>query len=272
MTVLASPVSTLGPLVPAPLAGWLLSRAFTLTARRRTRSAEAEVMRAARRRSVVWDEGRVAAYEWGWSDKTVVLVHGWRGDAAQMTRFVRPLVAEGVRVVAYDAPAHGASPGWFTTAAHMGRALAAVAEDVGGVHAAVGHSLGSQIIGIAARHGLSLQRLALVAPAPSVRPFADGLIRSFGLSPAGARASRDAILRRAGVSGWHDLDLPVVTHKLPDPLVVHGESDRYVPIRTAERLVNGWPGARLVRAANQGHSRILADDSVVDQIVDHLAA
>src|SRR5262249_19040364 len=47
------------------------------------------------------------AYAFGTGAQTVLLVHGWNGHAGQMTRFVRPLVANGFRAVLLDLPAHG---------------------------------------------------------------------------------------------------------------------------------------------------------------------
>ena len=42
---------------------------------------------------------------------TVLLVHGWEGQAAQLAPLIGPLVARGQRVVAFDHFAHGQSPG-----------------------------------------------------------------------------------------------------------------------------------------------------------------
>ena len=51
----------------------------------------------------------IAGQTWG-DGPTVVLVHGWGGNRAQLAAtFVEPLVAAGLRVVAYDAPSHGVS-------------------------------------------------------------------------------------------------------------------------------------------------------------------
>nr|MBA3542137.1 hypothetical protein [Deltaproteobacteria bacterium] len=52
----------------------------------------------------------VAAWRWG-HGPTVLLVHGWEGRGSQLGSFVEPLVAAGLSVVAFDAPAHGDSAG-----------------------------------------------------------------------------------------------------------------------------------------------------------------
>ena len=49
---------------------------------------------------------------WDWGNgPTVLLVHGWNGNAAQFSGFVPPLVRSGYYVAAPDLPAHGSSGG-----------------------------------------------------------------------------------------------------------------------------------------------------------------
>lgn len=55
----------------------------------------------------------VVGESWG-AGPVVYLVHGWAGHRGQLAAFGPPLVAHGYRVVAFDAPSHGASaPGAF---------------------------------------------------------------------------------------------------------------------------------------------------------------
>ena len=55
---------------------------------------------------------------------TVLLVHGWNGHSGQLTRFVRPLVANGFRAALLDLPAHGASSGRTATLVDFADAIA----------------------------------------------------------------------------------------------------------------------------------------------------
>src|SRR5690349_4154288 len=57
---------------------------------------------------------RVRSYRWG-EGPVALLVHGWGGDAGQMTPFVEPLLEAGFAVVAFDAPGHGRSEGRATS-------------------------------------------------------------------------------------------------------------------------------------------------------------
>src|SRR5262249_50688097 len=87
---------------------------------------------------------RVAGWAFGADGPTVLLVHGWGGTAGQLIRFAAPLVARGLRVVAYDAPGHG-----FSDESRLGArqssfleveaTLLAAAERHGPFHAVVAH-------------------------------------------------------------------------------------------------------------------------------------
>src|SRR6478609_3042547 len=94
------------------LGGRVALGAFFATGRRMpVRADDIETHLRAQRGRVVVRGHDLATYRWGGGDRTVLLLHGWRGRASQFAPLVRELVAEGFHVVAFDAPAHGDSPG-----------------------------------------------------------------------------------------------------------------------------------------------------------------
>src|SRR5690242_12401939 len=87
---------------------------FSTSPRLRVHPRDAATMRAAARGRMKVRGTRVVTYRWGDVGPVVVLAHGWRGRASQFAPLVRSLIADGHRVVAFDAPAHGASRGHRT--------------------------------------------------------------------------------------------------------------------------------------------------------------
>src|SRR6185369_3659191 len=59
---------------------------------------------------VTGDGPDLAVWDWG-DGRTVLLVHGWNGNGAQLAGFVPPLLRAGCYVAAPDLPAHGSSGG-----------------------------------------------------------------------------------------------------------------------------------------------------------------
>src|SRR5437870_5370277 len=99
---------------------------------------------------------------WDWGDgPTVLLVHGWNGNAAQLAGLVPPLLRAGYYVAAPDLPAHGASAGTHTNVRAMADALLRLGRRVGPVHAVIAHSLGAAASVIALAEGLGARRAVL---------------------------------------------------------------------------------------------------------------
>lgn len=49
---------------------------------------------------------------WRWEENgpSILVVHGWESHTGRMLPLIKPLVAQGCRVLALDAPGHGLSP------------------------------------------------------------------------------------------------------------------------------------------------------------------
>src|SRR5436309_135209 len=66
--------------------------------------------------------GEVALQSAG-TGPAVLLLHGWEGQAADLAAFAQPLRDAGLRVLAMDLPAHGASAGQQAGIPQLARAL-----------------------------------------------------------------------------------------------------------------------------------------------------
>src|SRR5690606_5584207 len=78
----------------------------------------------------------VTAYVWG-SGPVVILCHGWSGGGSQLCALRDRLVDAGYSVAAFDAPAHGGSPGRVTNVGEFTRCIEGLAARLGQVRAVV---------------------------------------------------------------------------------------------------------------------------------------
>lgn len=217
----------------------------------------------------------VETYEWGGGSRTVVLAHGWDSRASQFAPLVRELVADGYRVVAFDAPAHGASGGRRTYLVDWLHVLAALQERYGAFEAVIGHSFGglAALVGVAG--GIDAVRVvAVAAPAD-----ADALLTQFqaglGYSDAVSLRMRELFASRY-FPGESDPFAWLSSVRRPVPagvplLIAHDRGDRLVPFAEAERIAAAHPAARLLETTGLGHNRILEADVVLDAVLEHLA-
>jgi pimeloyl-ACP methyl ester carboxylesterase len=221
--------------------------------------------------SVAFGDGHVHGWSWG-AGPTVLLVHGWEGRAAQLAPLVPPLVAAGFRAVAFDLPAHGASTGRTVTVLEMARAVTAVAEAVGPIHALIGHSLGGTASAIALAGGLRVERAVLLAPAAEPSHFARALARIAGLSEARTAGMLERIAARLG-GALDEVDVTRVVRELRVPaLVLHDPDDREVPWQHGRSIAAAWRGAQLEAVTGVGHRRILRDARVIDLVTAFVRA
>lgn len=202
----------------------------------------------------------------------VLLVHGWNSRGAHLLGFARPLIEAGFSVTLFDLPAHGNSGGHAASVVHAGRALRAIAADIGEVHAVIGHSMGSAAALLAFAHGLRVRRSVHLAGPSSLTPMVKGLAAMHGLGPADAAAFAGWVEGFIGTRmGCVDLErlLPGLRHP---GLIVHDVEDRTVPFAASTALHAAWPGSELQRVTGLGHRRLLFDADVIARSVAYIAS
>ena len=140
-------------LVSTELTGRWLNRLWFRSQRYPEPAREQEWLASAQRLEFVHRGRPLAVYSWG-EGPTVLLVHGWHGRGTQLGAFAAPLVSAGYRVVAFDAPAHGRTPGHATDLPEVSGTLLAVANAFPPLHGVTAHSFGTVRTLVAIRTGL----------------------------------------------------------------------------------------------------------------------
>lgn len=257
----------------------LAERMFTSPRRHRRPDRERAVLATGRPFTVdvplsapLWagQRARVAAWRWGFGP-TVLLVHGWEGRGSQLGAFVEPLVEAGLSVVAFDAPAHGDSPGSRLYLTDHADAVAAVAAAAGPLHATVAHSFGAAAVLLAhARGDLDVARNVMVSPNALIDQAVGSFVQLAGLDAD----ERAAFLAQLAARTGYDLDALAID-RLAGPrdgrlLVIHDCDDPEIPLAHGTRLAAAWPHARLRTTTGLGHRRILRDDAVIVEVVSFL--
>lgn len=215
--------------------------------------------------------GRLIGWRWGRArDPVVVLVHGWGGRGTQLRAFIAPLLARGLSVVAYDAPGHGMTGGAESSLPHFLRALEAMLDHLGPVHALIGHSMGGAAAAmIMSRRAAGVERGVLIAPPASLRDSTRRIADSLGWTQALAAAVQRRIEYHFGLA-WSEFQAER-SGGSQELLVIHDGKDSEVPIADGLRHARAWPRARLLQTTGLGHRRLLADPTVIAATVDFLA-
>jgi len=221
--------------------------------------------------SIPSPHGEIAAWVWGTGPKTVLLVHGWAGRGLQLGALVAPLVAAGHRVVAYDGPAHGASPGRRTNLFKLTECVVAVADAVGPLSGVIAHSLGTTAVLLAAsRHDFDPGRFVAISPVARTTTMTRHFGRMTGFSPVVLEKMRVRLERSLGFC-WDEIEpLRLASTLDTESLVVHDRDDCELPASEGQALASTLPAAGWLLTAGHGHLRILRDPVVVAAATDFI--
>ena len=250
-----------------PLAARVAWRIFAKPRRKPAKDSHGVFAEA--REGVVEAEGhRLKAWEWG-EGAPVLLLHGWSSSSRRMGAFVRPLVAAGYRVIAYDAHGHGESPGSVTSGPEMARHLVEIADRTGARHL-VAHSMGTVVTGFAVRGGLEPHRVALLNAPADMPYFLSMFTDALGFSEEVERRMIRRFEREHSIP-WETCNVESVVGGTEVPaLLVHDEDDPDVPWPHAERVRRSWRNHHAVTTRGLGHRGALRTDRIITATVDFL--
>ncbi len=259
---------TVGRWSPDMAARWAESLFFR-PSRANPRPHEEEFLAGGERFSFATTRGTLAAWAWG-SGPAVLLVHGWSSYTGRF-RVIAPLLVEaGFRVIGYDHPAHGDSPGKRTSLIEVSETLLEVTRQTGPLYAAVGHSLGGAAIAVAVARGLPLERAVLIAPFSASPDFVARFATMVNL-PDAARDRMIANIERRFQMRFEDLYIPTLVANATVPvMIIHDREDLDVPFSEGEAIAKAWPGAELVEASGVGHHAIMRDEEVAARVAAFL--
>jgi pimeloyl-ACP methyl ester carboxylesterase len=214
----------------------------------------------------------LAAESWG-AGPTVLLVHGWNGRGVQLGAFAPALVKAGYRVVTFDTPAHGRSPGNATNLPEISEAIQEVAQACGPVHAVIGHSFGVACTLFAVQQGLQLNRIAAISPPHNVRGLTQKFFTALDIGTPVQEIFNRKFEKNFGADLWERFSPEVLARQLSVPgLIVHDQDDRDVPHAEGEAVAQAWPGAQFVCTKGLGHRRILRDPEVIARVTAFITA
>jgi len=209
-------------------------------------------------------------YSWGKGGPGVLLVHDWGGCGAQMASLAQPLVKAGYQVIAFDALAHGDSPGKQTDLSEIVGIIKDIETKFNGFHAIIAHSYGALAAGIALQDGVKANKLVFCSAATAL----DFYLRKFSKKLNASREMHGRITvnvtNRLGLN-IEKLSLVHIATRLNRPvLILHDRNDEVVDHREALALSKCWPGSELVLTSGLGHLGILKDSKTIQKIQQYI--
>jgi pimeloyl-ACP methyl ester carboxylesterase len=219
-------------------------------------------------------EAEIALSQWGDPQAPLVfLIHGWGGHRAQLASFVPPLLNAGYRVLSFDAPAHGDSPGSQTDGFEIAQVILALVEKIGNPYAVIAHSLGTMATNVALQSKLQPERIVLTGPIRRMSDVLDTFIRMHDLNDDSADVITQDVIDRFGDDVWDITSLDKQLPKLDVPaLIIHDRQDDVIPYLSGAAIARAWKSARLFTTKGLGHRLILQSEEVINEVVSFIAS
>ena len=213
---------------------------------------------------------KIVVYQYGKSDKKILLVHGWSGRGTQLVKFADAFVDKGYTIISFDAPAHGKSPGNSTIMTEFIASIIEIDKKFGPFEAAVGHSLGGMALLNAIKKGLKINRLTIIGSGDKVKDILDDFVSKLELKSEFSSHLQDYFEKKynepmenySGHSAAKTIDIPV--------LVIHDENDYEVPVEASININANLKNGELLITQHLGHRKILGNPFVIDKTVEFI--
>jgi pimeloyl-ACP methyl ester carboxylesterase len=212
----------------------------------------------------------INVYQYGDSDKKVLLVHGWSGRGTQLHSIAAKLLKCGCSTISFDAPAHGKAPGKTSDMTEFIAAIFELDKQYGPFEFAIGHSLGAMAVLNSIKRGLIVKKAVIIGAGDIIEDIMNSFTKSLGMEVATGKLMIKLFEKRFGETinsysayiAAQDVKIPV--------LIVHDENDADVPVSAAYHIKEHLSSSEIMITKGLGHRKILGDSKVIKKIIEFL--
>ena len=213
----------------------------------------------------------IVVYNYGKSDKKILLVHGWSGRGTQLVKIADEMLDLGYSTISFDAPAHGKSEGKTTIMTEFIASIMEIEKQFGPFEFAIGHSLGGMSILNAIKHNLDIKKAVIIGSGDIIQDIIDDFIKKLQLKPEYGIKLRDHFEKRfVGKMDDYSAYKAAKTIKIP-VLIMHDKEDDDVSVKAAYHIHEHLQGSELVITEGLGHRKILGDEAVINKIKEFIS-
>jgi pimeloyl-ACP methyl ester carboxylesterase len=212
----------------------------------------------------------VVLYQYGKSEKKVLLVHGWSGRGTQLFKIADELLKEGYSTVSFDAPAHGKSPGKNAIMIDFIAAILEIDKQFGPFEAAIGHSLGGMSVLNAIKKGLKVNHAVVIGSGDIVQDIMDDFVAKLELKPSISTRLR-LHFEKKYKEDMNSYSAYLAAKETAIPvLVIHDNNDPEVPVTAGIHIHKYLKNGALLLTDGLGHRKILGNYKVIEKTIEFI--
>ena len=249
------------------------AKLFTTPIRHKLPKRELHMERESVQKSILVPEiqKEIVVYEYGKSDKKVLLVHGWSGRGTQLVKIADELLKMGYMTISFDAPAHGKSKGNSSIMIEFIASILEIEKQYGPFEFAIGHSLGGMSVLNAIKQNLQVKKAVIIGSGDIIQDIIDDFICKLQLKPEYGIKLRNHFEAKFG-GKMDDYSAYKAAEKTEVPVfVIHDKDDDDVSVKAAYNIQKHLKQSEIMITEGLGHRKILGDEAVIQKITAFLS-
>ena len=249
------------------------AKLFTTPIRHKLPKRELHMERESVQKSILVPEiqKEIVVYEYGKSNKKVLLVHGWSGRGTQLVKIADELLKMGYMTISFDAPAHGKSKGNSSIMIEFIASILEIEKQYGPFEFAIGHSLGGMSVLNAIKQNLQVKKAVIIGSGDIIQDIIDDFICKLQLRPEYGIKLRNHFEAKFG-GKMDDYSAYKAAEKTEIPvLVIHDKDDDDVSVKAAYNIQKHLKQSEIMITEGLGHRKILGDEAVIQKITAFLS-
>ena len=247
---------------------WFAAKLFTTPIRHKLpkRELAMEAKSVQKSLTVTSIQKEIVVYEYGKSERKVLLVHGWSGRGTQLVKIADELLNNGFMTVSFDAPSHGKSKGSSTIMTEFIASILEIDKKYGPFEFTIGHSLGGMSILNAIKQNYTTKKAVIIGSGDIIQDIIDDFIKKLTLQPKYGVLLKNYFEEKfVGNMDEYSAYKAAETVKIP-VLIIHDTDDEDVSVKAAHNIHKHLKDSEILITTGLGHRKILGNDEVIQKI------
>lgn len=236
---------------------------------KKLRENELEILNEAEKEILKFKNFDVQLYKWQGGTNSILLIHGWEGQAGNFSDIIKELIKENYTIFAFDAPSHGFSSKAKTSLFDFTELVGILIEKFK-VKRLISHSFG----GVATTYALfnnqhlAIEKYVLLTTPDTFSERIDDVSQKAGITE---KVKNKLIKRLEKEMPFKVEDLNVSNFvkviKVEKSLIIHDKNDKIIPIQRSKNVAQHWKNCEFMEIEGTGHMKILSTNFVIKKIM-----
>lgn len=240
---------------------------------RKLRDREIKILDTAVKEDINFHGFNIKTYHWPGSKESVLLIHGWEGQAGNFSDLILKLQQAKYNIYTFDAPSHGFSSKGKTSLFEFTQLVAELIKKYK-VRKLISHSFG----GVATSYALfqnqdiEIDKYALLTTPDSFKERIDQVTTQYGISE---KVIKKLIIK---LEDEYQIEVKkfavskfVKSINVKSALIIHDKNDKVMPIKQSLNVHKNWKQSTFKTVEGTGHFRILRDENVLNDVLNFIS-